>query len=125
MAVTMLRVLTHTSGLPNWRGPAESLRAGGCDGAAGTEVLRFERDPGSFGYSGEGFELLLHALGRRADRAPVELLDGLLRQFGMADSSFVWLCSPKEPTRYFVLACCSTRFTADQSAGAQSARHTG
>jgi CubicO group peptidase (beta-lactamase class C family) len=44
--LTPRHALTHTTGLPNWRFL-------GADGK-----LRFDRDPGSYGYSGEGFEYL-------------------------------------------------------------------
>src|SRR5215471_1926760 len=60
--VTARRVLTHTSGLPNWRGPVESARAAGVNIPVNPEMLAFARAPGSFCYSGEGFEVILHAL---------------------------------------------------------------
>lgn len=44
--LTPRHALTHTTGLPNWR----FFRADG--------KLRFERDPGSYSYSGEGMEYL-------------------------------------------------------------------
>jgi len=88
--VTARRVLTHTSGLPNWRGPSESARAAGVNVPVTSEVLAFERDPGLFGYSGEGFEVLLHALCRRLGVPAARLLGQVLSQAGMRDSSFVW-----------------------------------
>ncbi|HEY2506264.1 MAG TPA: serine hydrolase domain-containing protein, partial [Streptosporangiaceae bacterium] len=54
------------------------------------EVLAFTRVPGSFGYSGEGFEVLLQALCRRAGQPAGELLDQVLARFGMRASSFRW-----------------------------------
>jgi CubicO group peptidase (beta-lactamase class C family) len=72
--ITPAMVLTHTTGLPNWRTP-------GAD-------LALETSPGSPGYSGEAFELLLAALAQRFD---IEAeLDGLLRGLQMPRSSFVW-----------------------------------
>jgi CubicO group peptidase (beta-lactamase class C family) len=44
--LTPRHVLTHTTGLPNWRFFSADRK------------LRFERDPGSYGYSGEGMEYL-------------------------------------------------------------------
>jgi CubicO group peptidase (beta-lactamase class C family) len=72
--ITPAMVLTHTSGLPNWRTPGA--------------VLAFETPPGTPGYSGEAFELLLAALARRFDVAAE--LDGLLRGLQMPRSGFVW-----------------------------------
>jgi CubicO group peptidase (beta-lactamase class C family) len=72
--ITPAMVLTHTTGLPNWR-------------TAGVD-LAFETAPGSPGYSGEAYELLLAALAQRLD---VEAeLDGLLHGLQMPRSSFVW-----------------------------------
>jgi CubicO group peptidase (beta-lactamase class C family) len=88
--VTARRVLTHTSGLPNWRGPLEAARAAGVNIPGSPEVLAFAHAPGSFGYSGEGFEVLLHALVRRTGQPTTTLLDQVLLRFGMRHSSFVW-----------------------------------
>jgi CubicO group peptidase (beta-lactamase class C family) len=88
--VTARRVLTHTSGLPNWRGPLESARAAGANIPVNPEVLAFAHAPGSFGYSGEGFEVLLHALCRRTGQRAGDLLEQVLARFGMQHSSFVW-----------------------------------
>jgi hypothetical protein len=54
------------------------------------EVLAFAHDPGSFRYSGEGFEVLLHAMARKTGRPATDLLGQALLRFGMRDSSFVW-----------------------------------
>jgi CubicO group peptidase (beta-lactamase class C family) len=88
--VTARRVLTHTTGLPNWRGPLEALRAGGWHVEDDAEQLTFERDPGTFGYSGEGFELLLLALCRRRGVRAADLLEPHLAHLGLGHSSFVW-----------------------------------
>lgn len=88
--VTARRVLTHTSGLPNWRGPLEANRAAGMNIDAPGEMLAFKRAPGSFGYSGEGYEVLLNALCRKVSRQPANLLDEALVLVGMRNSSFVW-----------------------------------
>jgi CubicO group peptidase (beta-lactamase class C family) len=88
--VTARRVLTHTSGLPNWRGPLESARAAGLNIPVNPEVLAFAHAPGAFCYSGEGFEVLLHALSRRAGQSATDLLEQALLRFGMSHSSFLW-----------------------------------
>jgi CubicO group peptidase (beta-lactamase class C family) len=72
--ITPAMVLTHTTGLPNWRPP-------GAD-------LAFETSPGTPGYSGEAFELLIAALARRLDVDAA--LAGLLHELQMPCSSFVW-----------------------------------
>jgi CubicO group peptidase (beta-lactamase class C family) len=89
-SVTARRILTHTSGLPNWRGPFEALRAGGWDGEGDDEPLAFEGDPGQFSYSGEGFQLLLVALCQIQGLGAFDVLEPLLARLGMASSSFVW-----------------------------------
>lgn len=67
--VTGWQVLTHTTGLPNWR-PGRWT--------ASPMPLRFDADPGErFGYSGEGFELLRTAVeSATGERAPA-----LVRRF--------------------------------------------
>jgi CubicO group peptidase (beta-lactamase class C family) len=72
--ITARHVLTHTTGLPNWRPEGEQLRP--------------LRPPGRrWGYSGEGFVLLLHHLERRTGSAADELVrDVVLDPLGMLDS---------------------------------------
>jgi len=72
--ITVRHVLTHTTGLPNWRPDGEPLRP--------------LRPPGvRWGYSGEGFVLLLRHLERRAG-VPIDDLvsDLVLRPLGMNDT---------------------------------------
>jgi CubicO group peptidase (beta-lactamase class C family) len=58
--ITARHVLSHTTGLPNWRPPGEPLRS--------------LRPPGQrWGYSGEGFVLLQHELEQRSGR-PIDQL---------------------------------------------------
>jgi CubicO group peptidase (beta-lactamase class C family) len=53
--ITIRHVLSHTTGLPNWRPPGEALRA--------------SRPPGQrWGYSGEGFVLLQEFLDNNSGR---------------------------------------------------------
>jgi CubicO group peptidase (beta-lactamase class C family) len=73
--ITVRHVLTHTSGLPNWR--------------TGDDLVPL-RPPGvQWGYSGEGFVLLQRALEERAGR-PIDLIAGelLFDPLGMRDSRF-------------------------------------
>ena len=76
--VTARHVLTHTTGLPNWR------RAAG--------PLQPETAPGTaFSYSGEGFFHLQRAL-ERITGAPFArwMQDEVLKPLGMDQSSFAW-----------------------------------
>jgi CubicO group peptidase (beta-lactamase class C family) len=73
--ITVRHVLTHTTGLPNWRPEGQPL-----------EPLR---PPGErWGYSGEGFVLLQEHLQRRSG-APIVTLarDRVFRPLGMDDTS--------------------------------------
>ncbi|HZJ26714.1 MAG TPA: serine hydrolase domain-containing protein [Acidimicrobiia bacterium] len=74
--LTIRHLVTHTTGLPNWR-PAG-------------EPLAFVSDPGTFGYSGEGFELLLAELCARVGASALDLLEPHLRRLGMESSSFTF-----------------------------------
>jgi CubicO group peptidase (beta-lactamase class C family) len=94
--ITARHVLSHTSGLQNWRSTKEPLR--------------IASDPGSkWDYSGEGYsflQLVVSRLAGRVDEQSCEkMYDGavacatdfdgymqanLLEPFGMADSRFVW-----------------------------------
>jgi CubicO group peptidase (beta-lactamase class C family) len=77
--VTARHVLSHSSGLPNWRKRGEALRFGDPPG---------ER----FSYSGEGYVYLQLALERVMEVPLGELARRtVLSGLGMKDSSFVWL----------------------------------
>ena len=76
--VTARHVLTHTSGLPNWRhapGPLEPAT-----------------EPGeTYAYSGEGFFFLQRVVERVTDRPIARLLrEDVLEPLGMRESSWVW-----------------------------------
>jgi CubicO group peptidase (beta-lactamase class C family) len=88
--LTARHVLTHTSGLPNWRGPITGLSASGWDVDASGEQLQFKADPGQYGYSGEAFEVLLHALCRISGLGPTDLLERARQAGALSNSSFIW-----------------------------------
>ncbi|MBS1563788.1 MAG: beta-lactamase family protein, partial [Bacteroidetes bacterium] len=71
-------VLSHQTGFPNWRGDN------------GGTKLQFRFEPGtSFGYSGEGFEYLRHALENKFHQPLDVLLDTyLFREPGMKDTHY-------------------------------------
>jgi len=77
-SITARRVLSHTTGFPNWRPRGQPLK------------IHF--DPGErFSYSGEGFVYLQKAVENSTGRT----LDALMRQLvfeplGMTDSSYSW-----------------------------------
>lgn len=75
--ITLRRVLSHTTGFPNWSGDAP---------------LRILRAPGSkFVYSGEGFLYLQHVI-EEITQIPLAqyLQQNLLDPLGMKSSSFIW-----------------------------------
>lgn len=78
--LTTRHVLSHQSGLPNWRGHEPNGK------------LSFAFEPGTqWKYSGEGFEYLRHALENKF-KLPVErLVDSILfKPLGMKDTRFYW-----------------------------------
>ena len=77
-SITARHVLSHTTGLPNWR--------------RNDVPLRTYFPPGSrFSYSGEGFVYLQSALERlTGERLDIILQRNVLAPLGMNNSSFVW-----------------------------------
>jgi len=78
--LTTRHVLSHQSGLPNWRGNEPNGK------------LSFAFEPGTqWKYSGEGFEYLRHALENKF-KIPIErLVDSILfKPLGMKDTRFYW-----------------------------------
>lgn len=76
--VTARHVLTHTSGLPNWRREPGPLAP--------------ETEPGeAYAYSGEGFFYLQRVVEHVTDRPIARLLrEEILQPLGMKESSWVW-----------------------------------
>lgn len=73
-------ILSHQTGFPNWRSHAPNA------------TLGFLFDPGTkFGYSGEGFEYLRHALEHKYSRTLQQLSDSILfRPLHMTETTFGW-----------------------------------
>ncbi|MCF7921574.1 MAG: beta-lactamase family protein [Bacteroidales bacterium] len=78
--ITTRHVLSHRSGLPNWRSELES------------KELEFLFEPGTkYNYSGEGFEYLRKALEQKFCKSFDELSDSILfTPMGMYDTKFSW-----------------------------------
>ncbi|MGB3655016.1 MAG: serine hydrolase domain-containing protein [Rivularia sp. (in: cyanobacteria)] len=74
--VTARRVLSHTTGFPNW---------------SGSKPVWFNNNPGTFGYSGEGF-LYLQSVVEKITEQPLEayLQQQILKPWGMSSSSLIW-----------------------------------
>lgn len=79
--ITARRVLSHTTGFPNWRQPRES------------PTLKIHFTPGDrFSYSGEGFVYLAKTVEHITGEKLAPLMKRLvLEPLGMKHSSFVWL----------------------------------
>jgi CubicO group peptidase (beta-lactamase class C family) len=75
--LTARHVLSHTTGLPNWRRG---------------DQLEFVRDPGvKFGYSGEGFVFLMKVVEEVSGQSIDDFMaDRVFRPLGMKRSSYVW-----------------------------------
>lgn len=78
--ITARRVLSHTSGFPNWRRPIDS------------DTLPIIFTPGErFGYSGEGYVYLAKVVEKITGKRFEEFVkETVLGPLGMNDSSFVW-----------------------------------
>lgn len=84
-------VLSHQSGFPNWRRMMPDHKLG------------FLSDPGTkFGYSGEGFEYLRHALEHKFGRSMQQLSDSILfTPLGMTETTYGW--NPTQDTLRFAI----------------------
>lgn len=78
--LTARMVLTHTTGLPNWRWVAPDKK------------LRFKFDPGAqYWYSGEGFQLLQFVVETITSQSLTDLSEArIFRPLGMRHTSYVW-----------------------------------
>lgn len=76
--ITARMVMSHTTGLPNWRNRGNPLS--------------FIRDPGeSFGYSGEGFVFLQTVVEKITGTKCNDFVNTyVFEPLGMADSSYIW-----------------------------------
>jgi CubicO group peptidase (beta-lactamase class C family) len=89
--LTARLIMTHQTGFPNWRHNTASKKLG------------FIFDPGTgFGYSGEGFEYLRHALEHRFGRSLQQLSDSILfRPLHMTETTYGW--NPRIDTARFAI----------------------
>ena len=77
-AITARHVLSHTSGLPNWR-------------HATNESLALAFAPGTkYLYSGEGYYFLQTVVEHVTGKPTAQLMRAVLDDLGMRDSSYVW-----------------------------------
>ncbi|WPV02785.1 serine hydrolase domain-containing protein [Mucilaginibacter sp. cycad4] len=90
--LTTKDILNHRTGFPNWR---SQLKDG---------KLAFQADPGTkYGYSGEGFEYLRHALESKFHRTLGQLADSIIfKPLRMRSTSFTW--NDKMESRFAVPA---------------------
>ncbi|MEN6369760.1 MAG: serine hydrolase domain-containing protein [Thermotogota bacterium] len=86
--ITTRRVLSHTTGLPNWRRTGEALST------------HFE--PGErFLYSGEAFMVLQHVVEQLTKQSPAAFLTArAFEPAGMFDSAFVWEGTETQPVAF-------------------------
>lgn len=89
--LTTRLVLSHRTGFPNWRRSMPRKKLG------------FLFDPGTrFGYSGEGFEYLRHALDHKFQTSLPHLADSILfKPLGMTETTFGW--NPQVDTSRFAI----------------------
>jgi CubicO group peptidase (beta-lactamase class C family) len=77
-AITAWHVLSHTSGLPNWR-------------HATSEPLTLAFAPGTgYLYSGEGYYFLQTVVEHLTGKSIAQVMRSVLDELGMHDSSYVW-----------------------------------
>jgi CubicO group peptidase (beta-lactamase class C family) len=78
--ITPRMLLSHTSGLPNWRFTSAD------------EKLHFQFEPGAqFGYSGEGINLLQLVIEERTGKSVGDLMQSrVFDRFGMTRTSMTW-----------------------------------
>lgn len=89
-ALTPRMLLSHRSGLPNWRARINLEASSIAELFPAGDTLRFVNDPGArYRYSGEGYLLLQRAVEQRTGRALNDLARGyIFGPLGMSRSSF-------------------------------------
>lgn len=90
--ITARMVLSHTSGLPNWRPDFLTMTDTGIGYSSSPGPLKIQFDPGTwFRYSAEGYNYLQQVVenitGQRLD---IYMRDVVLDPLGMNDSIFIW-----------------------------------
>jgi CubicO group peptidase (beta-lactamase class C family) len=91
--ITARMVLSHTSGLPNWRPNFWTSSDSGIEISKSPGSLKTQSEPGSrFKYSAEGFNYLQAAVEQVTnDRIDHFIKNCVLDPLGMSRSSFVWM----------------------------------
>ena len=91
--ITARMVLSHTSGLPNWRPNFWTSSDSGIEVSKSPVSLKTQSEPGSrFKYSAEGFNYLQAAVEQVTnDRIDHFIKNCVLDPLGMSRSSFVWM----------------------------------
>ena len=90
--ITARMVLSHTSGLPNWRPEFLIETDTGIDYSKSPGPLKIQFDPGTwFGYSAEGYNYLQHVVENITEqRLDIYMRDAVLDPLGMNASIFIW-----------------------------------
>jgi len=97
--ITARMVLSHTSGLPNWRPEFLIKTDTGIGYSNSPGPLKIQFDPGTwFRYSAEGYNYLQHVVENITEqRLDIYMRDAVLDPLGMTDSIFIWE-ETKEPS---------------------------
>ena len=90
--ITARMVLSHTSGLPNWRPKFLIETDTGIEYSKSPGPLKIQFDPGTwFGYSAEGYNYLQHVVENITEqRLDIYMRDAVLDPLGMNASIFIW-----------------------------------
>jgi CubicO group peptidase (beta-lactamase class C family) len=90
--ITARMVLSHTSGLPNWRQEFLIETDTGIEYSKSPGPLKIQFDPGTwFGYSAEGYNYLQHVVENITEqRLDIYMREAVLDPLGMNASIFTW-----------------------------------
>jgi len=90
--ITARMVLSHTSGLPNWRPEFLIETDTGIEYSKSPGPLKIQFDPGTwFGYSAEGYNYLQHVVENITEqRLDIYMREAVLDPLGMNASIFTW-----------------------------------